>query len=105
MRNFKLNSPIYWRNSLISGTLWFQSKEHLFHIFSAEHALKIAEIENHLDIFPIEADLDQQTFEYGSLSEEDDPSALDSLAKELESFELEDTHSKEDAEDSLINFD
>ncbi|CAG5110290.1 Oidioi.mRNA.OKI2018_I69.chr2.g4704.t1.cds [Oikopleura dioica] len=71
----------------------------------AEHALKIAEIENHLDIFPIEADLDQQTFEYGSLSEEDDPSALDSLAKELESFELEDTHSKEDAEDSLINFD
>ena len=68
-------------------------------ILRAEHAAKIAEIENHLDIFPIEADLDQQTFEYGS-SNEDDP-RTGTLASELESINLH----EEKNEDTLINFD
>ena len=73
-------------------------------ISRAEHAAKIAEIENHLDIFPIEADLDQQTFEYGS-SSEDDPVALDALAKELDSLDLHENSEKEEDNDLLINFD
>ncbi|CBY31644.1 unnamed protein product [Oikopleura dioica] len=70
----------------------------------AEHAANIAKIENHLDIFPIEADLDQQTFEYGS-SSEDDPVALDALSKELDSIELHEDCEKIEDSDTLINFD
>ena len=70
----------------------------------AEHAAKIAEIENQLDIFPIEADLNQETFEYGS-SNEDDQAAFDALATELESIDLHSDDSTVHKEDTLINFD
>jgi len=48
--------------------------------------------------------LDQQTFEYGS-SSEDDPVALDALSKELDSIELHEDCEKIENSDTLINFD